>query len=46
MSEKNIEFYLGNYEEAIEEVKSNYKKENIAERINEKDYTVWSNKPR
>ena len=45
MSKKNIEFYLGNYEEAIEQVKSNYKKENIAERIYEKDHTVWSDKP-
>ncbi len=45
MSKKNIEFYLGSYEEAVEEVKNNYKKENIAERIFNKDYTIWSEKP-
>lgn len=45
MSKTDIKFYLGDYEEAVEQVKTNYKKDNIAEKIYDKDFTVWSDKP-
>jgi glucose-6-phosphate isomerase len=45
MKNTDIKFYLGDHEEAIEQVKIEFKKDDIAEKIFDKDYTVWSDKP-
>jgi glucose-6-phosphate isomerase len=45
MENKNIKISLGKYEIDVENALSKYKIENVAQRIYEKDYTVWSDKP-
>lgn len=40
-----INFSLGQYESEIENVKVEYVNQNIAKRIYDKDYTVWSDSP-
>lgn len=41
----NIKLFLGEYLSEIQKVKSEYTSKNIAQRIYEKDFTVWSDKP-
>jgi glucose-6-phosphate isomerase len=45
MENKNIKISLGSYETEVENALSKYENENVAQRIYEKDYTVWSDKP-
>ena len=45
MDTKNIKISLGNYKEEIEKVFSKFEDENVSQRIYDKDFTLWSDKP-